>query len=85
MAFLPWPLRTIGGPFNLFATKGFLPPEFRAHMQLEWTEGQQRRYELLLATLRLADRVMPRRLRLLGYQMYLWDMRSRAKRGRRIV
>ncbi len=31
MAFLPWPLRAIAGPFNLFATTGFLPPEFRDH------------------------------------------------------
>ncbi|MFZ0832150.1 MAG: oxygenase MpaB family protein [Mycobacterium sp.] len=85
MAFLPWPLRTIGGPLNLFATTGFLPPEFRAHMQLPWTQRQQRRFELLLTTLRLADRVIPRQLWLLGYQMYLWDMRSRASRGRRIV
>ncbi len=85
MAFLPWPLRTIGGPLNLFATTGFLPPEFRAHMQLPWTQRQQRRFEWLLTTLRLADRVIPRQLWLLGYQMYLWDMRSRANRGRRIV
>lgn len=85
MAFLPWPLRTIGGPLNLFATTGFLPPEFRAHMQLGWTQRQQRRFEWLLTTLRLADRVIPRQLWLLGYQMYLWDMRSRAYRGQRIV
>ena len=25
LAFLPWPLRAIGGPLNLFATTGFLP------------------------------------------------------------
>jgi len=85
MAFLPWPLRVVGGPLNLFATTGFLPAEFRAHMQLPWTQGQQRRFEFLLTTLRLADKAIPRQLWLLGYQMYLWDMRSRAKRGRRIV
>ena len=33
----------------------------------------------------LADRIIPRQLWLLGYQTYLWDMRSRARRGRRIV
>ena len=31
MAFLPAPLRLLAGRFNLFATKGFLPAEFRAH------------------------------------------------------
>jgi uncharacterized protein (DUF2236 family) len=85
LAFLPWPLRVIGGPFNLFATTGFLAPEFRTHMQLPWTAGQQRRFEWLLTTLRLADRVVPHRLWLLGFQMYLSDMRHRAKQGKRIV
>ena len=85
LAFLPWPLRVIGGPLNLFATTGFLPAEFRTHMQLPWTSGQQRRFELLLTGLRLADRVIPRQLWPLGYQMYLRDMRSRSRKGRRVV
>jgi hypothetical protein len=33
MAFLPWPLGAIAGPFNLFATTGFLSPEFRTLMR----------------------------------------------------
>src|SRR5690349_6321322 len=83
-AFLPAPLRALAGPFNLFATTGFLPAEFRALMQLDWTPAQQRRFEWLLSALRLADRVIPRDVWLLGYQTYLWDMRSRARRGKRI-
>ena len=74
-----------GGPLNLFATTGFLPPEFRAHMQLPWSQAQQRRFELLLTALRLVDQVIPRQLWLFGYELYLRDMRARAKRGRRIV
>ena len=31
LVFLPWPLRAVAGPFNLFATTGFLPAEFRTH------------------------------------------------------
>jgi uncharacterized protein (DUF2236 family) len=85
MAFLPWPLRAVAGPFNLFATTGFLPVEFRALMRLAWTPGQQRRFEWLLSALRLADRLIPHQAWILGYQMYLWDMRSRARRGKRIV
>jgi uncharacterized protein (DUF2236 family) len=85
LSFLPWPLRTLAGPFNLFATTGFLPAEFRSHMELSWTPGQQRRFELLLVGLRLADRAIPQQLWLLGYRMYLWDMHSRARRGRRVV
>jgi uncharacterized protein (DUF2236 family) len=85
MAFLPAPLRLLAGRFNLFATSGFLPPEFRSQMRLPWTAGQQRKFEWLLTALRLADRVIPRDVWLLGYQLYLRDMRARARRGRRIV
>jgi uncharacterized protein (DUF2236 family) len=85
VAFLPRPLRAVAGPLNLFATTGFLAPEFRAMMKLDWSENQQRRFEWLLAALRLADRLIPHRAWIFGYQLYLWDMRSRARRGRRIV
>jgi uncharacterized protein (DUF2236 family) len=78
-------LRSLAGPLNLFATTGFLAPEFRALMQLDWSESQQRRFEWLLAALRLADRLIPHRLWTFGYQLYLWDMRFRARLGRRIV
>jgi uncharacterized protein (DUF2236 family) len=85
MAFLPWPLPALAGPFNLFATTGFLPPEFRAMMRLGWSESQQRRFEWLLAALRLADRLIPHQAWILGYRLYLWDMRFRARMGWRIV
>ncbi|OBH13428.1 oxygenase MpaB family protein [Mycobacterium sp. E1747] len=85
LAFLPWPLRILAGPLNLFATKGFLAPEFRALMQLDWSRRQQRRFEWLLSALRLADLFLPRGIWILGYQIYLWDMRFRARRGWPIV
>ncbi len=85
MAFLPLPLRALAGPFNLFATTGFLAPEFRSMMQLGWSERQQRQFGRLLSALRLADRLIPHRAWILGYQLYLWDMRLRARLGWRIV
>jgi uncharacterized protein (DUF2236 family) len=85
MDFLPAPLRLLAGRFNLFATAGFLPAEFREHMQLNWTASQQRKFEWLLTVLRLADRVIPREVWILGYELYLRDMRSRARRGKRVV
>ena len=85
MAFLPWPLRVLAGPFNLFATTGFLAPEFRAMMRLDWSRSQQRRVGWLLVALRLADRLIPHRAWIFSNQLYLWDMRSRARRGRRVV
>jgi uncharacterized protein (DUF2236 family) len=85
MAFLPAPLRLLAGRFNLFATAGFLPAEFRSQMRMSWTAGQQRRFDWLVTALRVADRVIPREVWLLGYELYLRDMRARARRGRRIV
>lgn len=85
MAFLPAPLRLLAGRFNLFATTGFLRAEFRSHMELGWTADQQRRFEWLLSGLRVADRVIPREVWLLGYQIYLWDMRIRDRLGKRVV
>ncbi|MEZ0363434.1 oxygenase MpaB family protein [Mycobacterium sp. pUA109] len=84
MVFLPWPLRLAGG-FNLFATTGFLSPQFRALMLLDWSPAQQRRFEWLLTGLRLADRLIPHQAWILGYRVYLWDMRFRARRGLRVV
>jgi uncharacterized protein (DUF2236 family) len=54
-------------------------------MQLDWSESQQGWFELLLRLLRLADKLIPHRVWLFGYQLYLWDMRFRARRGWRIV
>jgi uncharacterized protein (DUF2236 family) len=85
MAFLPAPLRMLAGRFNLFATKGFLPPEFRVLMKMSWSATQERQFEWLLIALRLADRIIPREVWILGYRMYLWDMRARARRGKRVV
>ena len=54
-------------------------------MRLGWSESQQRRFEWLLAALRLADRLIPRQAWILGYRLYLWDMRLRARLGWRVV
>jgi uncharacterized protein (DUF2236 family) len=85
MAFLPFPLPQLAGPLNLFTTTGFLPAEFRAHMKLDWSQRQQRWFDRLRTGLRIADRVIPRDIWVFGYRLYLWDMRARARRGRRVV
>jgi uncharacterized protein (DUF2236 family) len=54
-------------------------------MDMRWTTAQQRRFQWLLTVLRIADRVVPRDVWILGYRLYLRDMRSRARRGRRVV
>ncbi|EUA91414.1 hypothetical protein I551_2132 [Mycobacterium ulcerans str. Harvey] len=54
-------------------------------MRSDWSQSQQSRFEWLLAALRLADRLIPHRAWILIYQLYLWDMRFRARRGWRVV
>ena len=78
MAFLPSPLRLLAGRFNLFATKGFLPDEFRAHMRCR---GRPRSNAGSMAAVGAADRRPGHPARRLdpGYRMYLWDMRARAR------
>ena len=85
VAFLPTPLRQLAGPPILFATKGFLSSKFRTMMNLDWSPDDQRRFALLLMGLRFADRVVPRELWQFGYRLYLWDMRTRARLGKRVV
>ena len=41
--------------------------------------------QLAVGALRIADRVIPREVWILGYRMYLRDMRARARKGRRVV
>ena len=78
-------MRQLAGPLNLFATSGFLPAEFRTLMRLPWTARRQRAFDALIVVLRAADRVVPRDLWLFGYQLYLWDLRARARRGKPVV
>lgn len=85
LVFLPFPLRQLAGPLNLFATTGFLPAEFRALMRFPWSTRQQRAFDGLIAALRVADHIVPRELWLFGYQLYLRDMRARARHGKRVV
>ncbi|WP_078326510.1 oxygenase MpaB family protein [Mycobacteroides salmoniphilum] len=81
---LPWPLR-MAGRFNLFATKGFLPPQFRELLQVPWTDGDQRRFDALLSALRIADRMVPAQLWTLSYAVLIWDMRLRERMGKPVV
>jgi uncharacterized protein (DUF2236 family) len=74
-----------GGAAQFVRNDGIFGPESRSMMKLDWSEGQQWRFERLLTALRLADRLIPHRAWIFGYQLYLWEMRSRARMGWRIV
>ena len=75
-----WPGRSISSP-----RRDFCPPSSARMMRLDWTPSPAAPIRVAAAGLRLADRVIPHQVWMLGYRIYLWDMRFRARRGKRIV
>lgn len=83
--FLPaWQSRIIG-PFNRFITTGFLPPQVRALMQFEWSAGQQKKFERLLAAIAFCNRLLPRRVRQATFLRLMRDLRYRMRAGMPLV
>ncbi|WP_327169110.1 oxygenase MpaB family protein [Streptomyces subrutilus] len=63
---LTWPLlRTAFLRLRAFVSAGYLPPEARAAVGLEWTPAQERGLRLLSTALRLLVPLLPERLRYL--------------------
>jgi uncharacterized protein (DUF2236 family) len=87
LRFLPAPMRCAGaqGRVSLWLTTGFLPPEFRAAMGLDWTAADQARFDRLVSALAAARRPLPAAWRRLPLNWFLWDFRVRSLLGLRLV
>ncbi|KZX67011.1 hypothetical protein A3724_11115 [Alcanivorax sp. HI0033] len=85
LEFLSRPTRFLLGRFNRFVTTGFLPPEIRAQMQLEWNDKKQRRFERTVRTIGRISLLLPRVIRQAPYNLVLWDFRRRLKKGKPLV
>jgi uncharacterized protein (DUF2236 family) len=85
LGFLPWPVPHLLGWFHRAVTAGFLPAAFRQELGLAWGPREQKAFELNRGALRVLNAVTPRRLRTLPFDLYLWDMRRRIRRGRDIL
>lgn len=85
LRFLPAPVRIVQGRLNLWLTTGFLPPEFRAAMDLAWTEQDERRFRLFVRVLAATRRPLPPALRRFPLDWFLWDFRIRSRLGLRLV
>ena len=85
LKFLPWPARIGTGPFNRFVTLGFLPEPFRDELQFPWTARDQRRFDALMAQLVRINKLLPRLVRQLPWNVYLWDAQRRIRTGRPLV
>jgi uncharacterized protein (DUF2236 family) len=75
-------LRPTFVPLLRFLTVGFLAPVFREALQVEWTPGQQRRFEYLFQMVAFVNRFLPKFIRQGGSYLLLADVRRRI-RGRR--
>ncbi len=81
----PRPVNLLFGRFNAFVTTGFLPPEFREQMRLDWSPRHQRRFDRLMRLIGTTVLRLPRPLREFPYNAYLWDLRRRLRRGAPLV
>ena len=71
--------------FNLLITTGFLPQRFRDEMRLPWSPDQQRRFDRLMAAVRVVNHLMPRFVRQFPFNLTLWDLDRRIRTGRPLV
>ncbi|MGH3632859.1 oxygenase MpaB family protein [Mycobacterium sp.] len=68
-----------------FLTVGFLAPVFREALQVDWTPGQQRRFEYLFLLVSFVNRFLPRFIRQGGSYVLLADVRRRIRRRRKLL
>ena len=73
------------GRLHRFVTTGFLPPEARLQMHLQWSPSQQRRFEQMLAVIGTVNAWVPRVIRQMPFNLVLWDFRRRQRKGMPLV
>lgn len=84
-AFFGPPFTWVVSPLNRFLTAGFLPPEFRRELGLDWDDRRQQLFDRTMSVLAIANRCAPRPLREFPLNVYLWDVRRRIRAGKPIV
>jgi uncharacterized protein (DUF2236 family) len=75
--YLPRPLSTAFGPVNRFLTAGFLPPPFRAQMQVSWTERDQQVFAALIRLVVIVNHLLPGPVSRFPFNACLQDLRIR--------
>ncbi len=82
---LPAPLQRLSDSLALLITTGFLPQRFRDEMRFPWDASRQRRFDRLMAVLRVINRTMPRFVRQFPFNVLLADVDRRIRTGRPLV
>jgi len=74
-------MRGRAAEFNTFVTTGFLPPEFREQMHLDWDDERQARFDRLMRRLGAIERRLPTVVLNFPFNVLLWDMRRRVRKS----
>jgi uncharacterized protein (DUF2236 family) len=82
---LPGPVRRLSEGLALLITSGFLPQRFREEMGFSWDAKRQRRFDRLMAVLGTVNGLMPKVVRQFPFNLMLWDLDQRIKKGRPLV
>ncbi|MEW5812088.1 MAG: oxygenase MpaB family protein [Actinomycetota bacterium] len=82
---LPGPLQRWAEQAALLITTGFLPQRFRDEMHLSWDAKQQKRFDRLVAVLRVLTTCSPRVVREFPFNLLLKDVDWRIRTGRPLV
>ena len=67
----------IDPPVRDYLTTGFLPPPFREHMQLPWTESDQRYFGFFMQMIGSVNRLLPPPVSRFPFNACLQDLRVR--------
>ena len=79
------PLRWLLRPVGEHMTGGFLPPEFRDELGLQWDDRRQRRFDRAVRASASVARRLPRPLREFPLNLYLRDTQRRLRTGRPVI
>jgi len=82
---LPRPLRRRSDSLALLITTGFLPQQFRDEMRLPWSPQRQRKFDRLMAALRVVNSRVPSVIRQFPFNVLLRDVDRRIRTGRPLV
>ncbi|HET7736411.1 MAG TPA: oxygenase MpaB family protein [Nocardioidaceae bacterium] len=78
-------MRLGAGQFMTWSNTGFLPPEVRRALGLEWSGRDDLLFTLLMRSIGFGYKVLPRPARNFPFNFFLWDVRRRVRTGRPIV
>ncbi|MCL2612883.1 MAG: oxygenase MpaB family protein [Nocardioidaceae bacterium] len=73
------------GRFLEFMNVGFTPPALREKLGYTWKRRHQRAFDLITATTGAVNRRLPRFVRNMPFNLYLWDVRRRMRAGQPLV